>query len=74
MSTTNQGRDIAAVFAAVSIEDLGQVAATIRAEVESHPSAAVYPEALGCTCTAIEAVARLQELGYTITKGDPDGG
>lgn len=60
---TNQGRDIDAVFDAVSSSDMEDVAReAIWPSVHSHPHGA------SCLCPTVEAIARLQELGYTITK------
>jgi hypothetical protein len=57
MDTSNQGRDIDAVTAAVSWADMDEVATSAWPEARRH---------------VVETIARLQELGYTITKG-PDG-
>lgn len=61
------GRDLDTVTAVVSWADIEDIAASIREEMTGHP-----PQ-WTCACPAVEAVARLQELGYTITKAGTDG-
>lgn len=61
---TNQGRDIDLVFEEISTEDLDAVAEVIWLECSRHPGEA------SCFCPAVEAVAKIQELGYRLVRND----
>jgi hypothetical protein len=62
---TNLGQPIEPVFDAVDGQDLREVGKVIWTSTRHHLGDA------SCECPAIEAIARLQVLGYTITKTTP---
>ena len=61
--SSNQGRDIDAVLAAVTPDDLADVArSALWPEVRAHPDTA------SCECPVVETIARLYELGYVLIR------
>ncbi len=61
---TNQGRDIGRVSKEVSWRDIDEAAQVMWREVRRHSARA------SCECPVIEVIARLQELGYVISKNN----
>lgn len=59
---SNQGRDFEALLDIVSIADLQDIAGVMWTEIKRHPPTS------SCECPAVEALCRLRELGYEITK------